>query len=359
MRSLFSRLFPIPNFVALPCTGLDFSDTAMHFLTLEPTKDGLIPAKYKTVPLPEGLIRGGKVFNRKNFVEFLKQVKKENGFKYIRASIPETQVYSFTLTLGIEALDDLRGAIEFVLEDNIPLTITDAVFDYHILKVVEEKSIWVQVIAVQESVVQEFYEDLDEAGLIPFSFELEGQAIARAVLTQKDDNSYMIVDFGGTRTSISIITKNTVVFTSTFEFGGNHLTDLIAKNMNISFDEAETVKRSYGLSTTGPHKDIFTIVSGGISTLRDEIDRRYIYWQEKKNETGVFPNIKTIYICGGHSNLPGLAEYLSVSLKMPVEKVNPWINCFNIEEVVPTLNSDEAMSYITSIGLALTDYIYD
>lgn len=62
------------------------------------------------------------------------------------------------------------------------------------------------------------------------SFELDGQAAARAVIKPEDDSSYMIVDFGASKTSITIVTKRTAVLTSTLDFGENVL-DILQKDL--------------------------------------------------------------------------------------------------------------------------------
>jgi Tfp pilus assembly PilM family ATPase len=113
------------------------------------------------------------------------------------------------------------------------------------------------------------------------------------------------------------------------------------------------------LSAIGEHENLLNFLIKGISPLRDEINRRYMYWHENKEQFGSFPAIDTVYLCGGHSNLRGLSDYLSSSLKLKVVQVNPWINCFSLEDVVPKMTYETSMSYVTAIGLALADYIHD
>lgn len=67
----------------------------------------------------------------------------------------ESQTYSFTLSLDNAALADIRGAIELVLEDNIPLRALETVFDYQILRQ-DDASVLVQVVAIAEASVEEF-----------------------------------------------------------------------------------------------------------------------------------------------------------------------------------------------------------
>lgn len=356
--NLLTRLFPTPSLVRVPTVGLDFSDATMRFVSLEITSKGLIPKHFAEMTIPEGAMKGGRITDSQKFVTFLKTIQKQYSLRYVHVSIPESQVYSVTLSLDPGAIKDIRSAIELVLEDNIPLKVLETVFDYHILSQ-GEKELMVQVVAMPEAVARAYYNAFTEAGIIPVSFELEGQAISRSVLAPEDNGSYMIVDFGANRTGITIVTNGTAMVTATLEFGGRMLTQTLAKELAISIEEAEKIKREHGLVGAGEQKNIFATLSSGMSVLKDEINRRYIYWQEKKNQLGAFPRIETIYLCGGHSNLRGLDEYLSSSLKLNVVQVNPWLNCFDLDEVVPSMNKEVSMSYVTAIGLALADYIYD
>lgn len=71
----------------------------------------------------------------------------------------------------------------------------------------------------------------------------------------------------------------------------------------------------------------------------------------KRNaQYGDLPPIETVYLCGGHSNMRGLADYLSVGLKLNVVQANPWINCISFERAIPEMPYEQSMSYVTAIG---------
>lgn len=354
--NILSKLFPTPPFVTIPTVGLDFSDATMRFVSLSMTPHGLLPKHFAEMAIPEGCMKGGRIIDTEKFIAFLKEVQSKHKLKYVRVSIPESQVYSFTLSLDPAIKSDIREAIEFSIEDNIPLKAIETVFDYHVLSQ-SDKALIVQVVAIAESVTANYFNAFFAADIYPVSFELEGQAIARAVLDPKDRGSSMIVDFGANRTGITIVTNQTAMVTATLDFGGRVLAQNLAKELTISLEEADALKKQYGLSIAGEQKHIFSILATGISVLKDEINRRYIYWQDRRNQIGGFPPIDTIYLCGGHSNLPGLEEYLSSTLKLKVVQVNPWKNCFSLDDVIPEMPYEVSMSYVTAIGLALSDYL--
>ncbi|MEK7106094.1 MAG: hypothetical protein AAB895_01910, partial [Patescibacteria group bacterium] len=133
--NIFNRLFPTPAILTVPTVGLDFSDATMRFMSFGIERHGLMPKQFAESAIPEGCMKGGKIIDTEKLITFLKECKKKYKLKYARISIPESQVYSFTLSLDIASAKDIRGAIEFLIEDNIPLKAIETVFDYHVLSV--------------------------------------------------------------------------------------------------------------------------------------------------------------------------------------------------------------------------------
>lgn len=350
-------MFPIPSFFTIPTVGLDFSDATMRFIRLKESATGLSPSEYGEVAIPEGCMVGGRIVDEAKFISFLKEVQKKYNLSYVRVSIPESQVYSFTLSVDAR-VENIRESIELVIEDNIPLKSAETVFDYQVLSNKEDDLV-VQVVALSEAVSQGYFDAFTSAGLIPVSFELDGQAIARAAIKPDYKGSSMVVDFGANRTGITIVTNGTAVYTSTLDFGGKALVQSLVKELGVTNDEAHRLTHEYGLSVAGEYKNLFSILVASVSVLKDEINKRYVYWHERKDQFTNLPAIGTIYICGGYSTVAGLSDYLSASLKIPVVPINPWVNCLSFEKEIPILKYSEAQSYVTAIGLALADYLYD
>jgi len=85
--------------------------------------------------------------------------------------------------------------------------------------------------------------------------------------------------------------------------------------------------------------------------------KHFLYWHTHKDEEGKNnPPIKKIILCGGDSNLIGLSDYFSVSMKSRVEMANVWINIVNTENYVPDINFKQALSFAAALGLALRDF---
>ena len=379
LRNSYNVFFPTPSFLAVPSFGFDISDESLKFIELRITSSGIKVGRYGERKIPPGIIEGGSIKDPKKLETILTSIRKEEGVKSVRVSLPEEQIYVFKMKLDKEGLEHIREGIELSLEEHIPIPGPDAIFDYEILEQ-DSKIVRIQVVAIPKNVIASYLEVFQGASMSVQSFELEAQAIARAVIKKGDPNAYMIVDFGEKRTGISIVSKGIamlsstidvggvilivskgiVVFTFTLDLGGIMLTQMIQKNFNISFEEAEKMKKQFGLQRNTANKEIFSVLLNSVSILRDEVAKHFLYWHTHKDEDGKDnPPIKKIILCGGDSNLIGLSEYFAVSLKTKVEMANVWTNIQATENSIPEISFKKALSFAASLGLALGDFDHD
>ncbi|MBU0999321.1 pilus assembly protein PilM [Patescibacteria group bacterium] len=355
-NKFFFRFFPLPNFFSEPSFGLDISDESLKFVELIITKNGVRLGRYGERSIPPGVIESGKIKNSKKMEEILSTLRKEEGVKSVRVSLPEEQVYLFALKLEKLGLKNIREGIELALEDHVPILAQDAIFDYDLVSE-NTQSLEVQVTVIPKNVIENYLLIFKHSQISVKSFELEAQAASRAVIKKNDDNTYMIIDFGKERTGIFIVSGGIVVFTFTLDLGGVTLTKMIQKNFNVSLEEAEKMKQEYGLERNTKNKEIFAVLLNSVSVLRDEIVKHFLYWHTHKDEKGRNnPTIKKIIFCGGDSNLIGLTEYISVSMKSSAELADVWTNISNYENYIPKITFEKSLSFATALGLALGDF---
>ena len=359
LKDSLIRFFPTPRFLSLPSYGLDISDESLKFVQLIPTKNGLKLGRYGDRKIPLGIIESGRIKDPKKLEDILSLLRSEEGLKSVRVSLPEEQIYLYKLQLDKAGLVHVREAIELSLEEHIPIPAQEAIFDYEILHE-DAKTLYLEVEAIPKTIIEEYLSVFTNARITVQSFELEAHAISRAVVGRGDLDTYMIMDFGEKRTGIFIVSKGLVMFTSTLDMGGYMLTSMIQKSFNASFDEAEQMKRTYGLQRNIGNKELFAVLLNSVSVLRDEVARHFLYWHTHKDDEGHNnPPIKSIILCGGDSNLIGLSDYFSVSMKSRVEMANVWTNMMHISKEVPDIKFERALSFAAAIGLALGDFEYD
>jgi type IV pilus assembly protein PilM len=343
----------------MPSFGLDISDESLKYIELKATRRGIKVGRHGEKKIPPGIIQSGKIMDTKRMEEILISLRKDEGIHSVRVSLPEEQIYLFKMRLEKESLESVREGIELSLEEHIPIPAEDAIFDYGLLSE-NEKNIELEVLAISESVIGNYLSVFKNSSIEVQSFELEAQAISRAIIRRDDMDTYMVVDFGEKRTGISIVSRGIVRFTSTIDIGGMLLTDTIQKNFKISKEEAERMKKNYGLQRNTANKELFSVLLNSVSVLRDEVAKHFLYWHTHQDEEGKDnPMIRKILLCGGDSNLIGLAEYFSVSMKTRVEMANVWTNITEPSIHVPDMNFKQALSFAAGLGLALGNFDYD
>jgi Tfp pilus assembly PilM family ATPase len=147
------------------------------------------------------------------------------------------------------------------------------------------------------------------------------------------------------------------MFTSTLDIGGVTLDTMIQKNFDVSIEEANAMKKKYGLQRNTINKELFSVLLNSVSVLRDEIVKHFTYWNTHKDEENQNnPLIKKIILCGGGSNLIGLSDYFAVSVKTEVEMANVWVNIIDTEKKIPEIPFRQALSFAATIGLSLGDF---
>ncbi|MBU3925927.1 pilus assembly protein PilM [Patescibacteria group bacterium] len=356
------KYFPVPAYLRMPAMGIDISDKSFKYIELKKDKDFFYVSRYGTKVIPNGIIESGEIKQKDKLIDFLKSVNKELGVEFINVSLPEEKAFISRIKLPFMKENDIRGALEFQMEEHIPLSLSDAIFDFEVIKKEKDKNgnILISMSAYPKSLVEDYRDVFMSAGFMPLAFEMETQSFARAMVPSGDNDSYFLVDFGQTRISFAIVSEGRIQFTSTIKIGGEKLDEALAKNLNIDTFKAEDLKKEKGLRKAKNNEKVFNALLSIISVVKDEINRHIIYWNSHLNELEKNnKRIKKILLCGGDSNLFGFPEFISYELKLPVELSNPWINIISFENYVPEIELRESLIYTVALGLALRSFGFE
>ena len=109
-------------------------------------------------------------------------------------------------------------------------------------------SISAKIHALPFSVIENFRRAFKEADIV-VKRALVAPHAATYLLAQDLalPTSYLLIDMGAEVTTVSLIGERTLFSSTYFEKGGKDLTTAIMANLNLPFDEAEKLKRRYGI----------------------------------------------------------------------------------------------------------------
>ncbi|OGZ04904.1 MAG: hypothetical protein A3C93_03855 [Candidatus Lloydbacteria bacterium RIFCSPHIGHO2_02_FULL_54_17] len=339
----------------MSAVGLDVSADAVRFIELEPGKGGLVVSRYATRNIPEGVITGGHVGDKKKLKEAIALLAREHKLSFANISLPEEQGYLANMRIPRVSPKELHDAIEIRLEEHIPIPAADAVFDYTVVDDPATRRsgmIDVVVSALPKAIVLDYLEIFHDTGVIPKAFEFESGAMARAVVPKGDKGTFLVADVGKMMTDVFVVAGGVVQFSASLDIGGHYLTQAIERALHVSCEEAEMLKVKHGLVGEEKDKAVRAAILPTMLDLRARLLRHYSYWQTHHGEKAG-GNIECVYITGGGANLRGIEEYLAIGLDVRVVTANPWVNVNSFENYVPELKLREAYGYTAAIGLAL------
>jgi len=348
-----TRVFPPPTYLTMPAVGIDISDYAIKHVFLERRGPHVQLSSYGKLDLPLEVIERGEVTDVATLVKLLTRLQDEHHFHYAHVALPEEHAYLFQMELPAGPREETKQMLEFHLKENVPIGADEAVFDYNVMRVDTDKQ-YLNVSVYPTAIVAQYISVLEEAGMHPLSIEIEGQATARALLGGDITKPTLIVDIGRNDASLSISTNGNVTFTASLETGGDDLTRAIARSLDVSFQEAEKLKREHGFTDTKDGQLVYNALLPVVTELADTIRKHLMYWQihigSLQQEYG---KVARVILAGGNANVRGLTEFLEAKLAVPVEVGNVWQNILSFEDCVPDIHAEESLEYATSIGLAL------
>ena len=362
MTSVLSRILPPPALLTMPCVGVDISDTSLKYVSFKPTahtggKREL--EQWGDIPIPNGIVHHGQVNDPKQLVAVLKEFKAETNAEFVRVSLPEERAYLFETEIRQNIpLKEVRGLLEFKLEENVPIPSKDVLFDYVVLPGNENGSkAKVAVAAYARETIQKYYDACLEADLRPVAFEVEAQAMARAVVPADIPGAAMLVDFGKTRTGVGIVYNGILLYTSTIDIGGDQMSEAMRRVLGSDKSESEitTLKNTQGLVRGVDSSDVHEALISIVSVIKDELATQMQYWHIR-NGNSDDRRINVVLLCGGSANLKGLPAYLSDTLGVSSVRGNVWENSLSLTNTVPPIDRRYSFGYATAIGLAIKSF---
>ena len=276
--------------------GLNISDHSLRFVKITAVSGGLRVDQYGEYKIQPGIVEAGEIKDAEKLEKILTALKKEEGLKLTHVSLP--------------------------------------------------------IATLEKDAIKNYVSVFKRSGIKVLSFEFEAQSLSRLLIKKGDTETYMIVDFGKKNTGVCVVSDGAVELAVNFNFGGVRLSNLIRESLNLTFAEAEEIKKKYGLHKKIENEEAFPILLDGIAFLHDEVAKHFLHWHTHRGEDSKDP-IKKIIFCGGSSNLISLAEYFKTQMKHPIEIADVWINIPNPEKNIPEMTFSQSLSFAPALGAAL------
>src|SRR3989440_5579388 len=131
-----------------------------------------------------------------------------------------------------------------------------------------------------------------------------------------------LLNVGASTTNINILNGTKSVFTRDVSVGGNQYTSLLQKELDLTQEEAEAIKRGMPAPAGKQVDGIEPILETVSDILALEISKTMDFYRATAEDGD--GTVQKILISGGGSKLTGLSDYLSKRFEMPVEVLDPF-----------------------------------
>jgi cell division protein FtsA len=223
----------------------------------------------------------------------------------------------------------------------------------------------IHIVTAAVTSAQNIVKSANKAGLNVVDIVLEPLASAEAVLAQDErELGVCLIDIGGGTTDIAVFVDGSIKHTSVLGIGGYHLSNDIAVGLRTPFDEAERIKKRFGVASARflGSDDVITVPSVGGRRPR-EVSRKILceiieprmeeilgLAQQEIVKSGLDTRIPSgVVLTGGCAALSGIAELAEEIFEAPVRLGSP-ANIGGLQDVV------RDPMYATGVGLILFGY---
>ncbi len=219
---------------------------------------------------------------------------------------------------------ELQESFAWHAEEHIPFDISDVNLDYHVMDRSGD-AIHVLMAACKRDKVANLKQTIQLAGKQPTIIDVDAFALQNCYELNYDPQPGQVVallNIGASTTNINILNGVRSVFTRDATFGGNQYTSLLQKELGLTFDQAESVKRGMPLPEGAEVREVGPIMDTVSDILALEIQKTMDFYRAtvEDGESAV----QKILVSGGGSKLTGLADFLARRFEVSVEMFDPF-----------------------------------
>lgn len=276
--------------------------------------------------------------------------------RYVATSVSGHSVIAKKLTLPVMGDAELDEQIRWEAEQHIPFAISDVNLYYEILeRSPDGQNMDVLLVACKRDKIQQCTQVLSQAGRQPLVIDVDAFALQNCYEINyhpAPETAVALLDIGAAVMTINILKGTNSIFTRDVSIGGNHYTDLLQKEMNLTFEEAEAIKRGVTLESGLGPDDAQPLIQSVTEILGIEIQKTLDFYRSTVGPDA--DRIDRMLISGGGCKVHGLAEYLANRFGFPVELFDPFRDIrVNPKRFDQEYLREVAPSMVIAVGLAV------
>ncbi len=327
--------------------GLDIGSSYLKAVKLREARGSYELDFFALEQLPPELIVDGSIIDSLRLTDALKDLVRNAKIKTKNVSISisgHSSVIIKRIALPEMSEEELSESIKFEAEQYVPFDIEDVNLDFQIIGPKEEPGqMDVILVAVKKDIINEYIGVVKEAGLTPVVVDIDSFALENMYGVNYDiepGRNVALLNIGASTINMSILKGGISVFTRDSSLGSNLHTEALQREFNISYENAERLKRGEAVENVQA-EDAQGVVESASEEILGEIIRSFDYYRS----TTVHEDIAEVILSGGCSLIGNFSGMISERSGIETRIVEPFrniaipkkIDSVHLQEVAPML----------------------
>ena len=337
--------------------GVDIGSSAIKVVELRP--GGKAGNEYQLVnlglePLPPEAIVDGASMDSGAVIDAIQRLFTAQKIKTneVATSVSGNAVIVKKISLPQMTTEELAESIHWEAEQYIPFDIQDVSLDYEVVEGGGSGgNMDVLLVAVKKDKIGDYTSAISQAGKNPAIVDVDVFALQNCYEVNYGSDPGRVVallNVGASIMNINIVKGGTSIFNRDIAVGGNQYTDAIQKDLNLSFEQAEALKKGARVEGANP-ENLQPILQAVSENIALEIQKTFDFFKATSSED----RIDRIFLSGGTAKVKGLQELLADRFDAGVELMNPFNSVtYNPRDFDPDFISDIGPQAAIAVGLA-------
>jgi len=338
--------------------GLDISSSSVKMVELASDgKSRYRVERYTIEVLPKDAVADGNIVNLEATAESVRRAWKKmaTSTRQVAIALPASHVITkkIIVAAGLRE-EELELQVESEANQYIPFALDEVNLDFQIIGQAPSSAEELEVLiaASRKEKVEDRVAVAESVGLKPTVMDVESYAVLAAfelIESQLPDGGkgqiIALVDVGANVMHLTVMRNGQQLYTREQAFGGNQLTQDIARLYGMSFEEAEAEKRRNSLPENyGPE-----LLQPFVDNMALEVSRALQFFFTSTQ----FTQVNHIILAGGCAGLPGADEAVAAKTQINTIIANPFADMVLSDRVRAKSLLADASSLMAACGLAL------
>lgn len=305
--------------------GLDIGSSSIKLAELNVARNKTSLVGFTMISTPPGSVTGGEVVDPQAVSSTIKQLVKEAKTSRQLASTGLWGTSVIVKRISIPRMEEnlVSEQIRWEAEQYIPYDVNEVNLEFKVLSSSSSAETMdvLLVAAVQDSIYR-CAEVVNMSGLQCEVLDVEGFALANCFeknYGEMADQSVGLLNIGAEASNFVVVQQGEVVFCRDIPIGGNAYTDEIQKALNLSWEEAESIKISACTGQAAP-EEANEIIKTTHEVVSEEVAGSVDFFQ---NTSSSGP-LQNLFVTGGAIKTPGLFD--SLSNRYSCERMDPFLS---------------------------------